>query len=135
MSGDDVTLPRATYDALIARHPWIRFRDQYAYLCRGWEPLAIEMLDAMDGVMAEIIAQHPKARAERWSTKEKLAGLRVHFTLRGAPPDVWLALRTPIDRGEEASMRTCERRGAPGRIRDVAGWPSTLCDAHASEAV
>lgn len=91
------------------------------------------MLEAMDGVIAEVIAEHPGARVERWSTKEKLGGLRVFFQLRGAPPDMWPALRAPVDRAEEASSRTCERCGAPGRTRDVDGWLTTLCDRHAAE--
>ena len=123
----------ADYDALLGRHPWIRSTDGYAYLCRGWHPLLVEMLEAMDGVIAEVVAEHPGARVERWSTKEKLGGLRVFFRLRGAPPDMWPALRAPVDRAEEASSRTCERCGAPGRTRDVDGWLTTLCDRHAAE--
>lgn len=133
MADDDLTLPEPTYDALLARHPWIRSRDPYAYLCRGWRRIVVEMLEAMDGVMAEVIAKHPGARVERWSTKEKLGGLRVFFELRGAPPNVCPALRVPVDRAEEVSTRTCEQCGAPGRTRDVDGWLTTLCGRHAAK--
>ncbi len=137
MSVEDLSLIQAEYDLLLRGHAWIYSVDPYASLSRGWAAIFIDMLDTLDTAMDEVAVDHPDARvgASEWTTKSKFGSLRTFFTLAGVsgPPDAaWHLLRAIIDRTEEKSARTCERCGAPGRLREVDEWLVTLCDAHAT---
>lgn len=132
---DDVSLTQAEYALLLRGHGWIRSVDPYASLSRGWAGIVVEMLDVLDIVMGEVTADHPRAHVIHFTTKSKLGWLRVHFAVAdvsGHSDAVWRLLRAVVDRAEERSARTCERCGAPGRLRHVDDWLMTLCDAHAS---
>ena len=130
---DEITIPRADYDALLRLHPWIRSRDEFAYLSRGWRGIVADTLGAMDVVVAGIAVDHPDVTVENWSSKEKFGELRIHFDLRGAPPAVWPILRGPVDEAGRRSLHACERCGAPGSLRSVRAWHSVRCDAHGRE--
>lgn len=61
--------------------------------------------------------------------------LQIHFGLAGIlglPDAVWPLVLGVIDRTEERSGRTCERCGAPARLRDIDAEMMTLYDAHAN---
>ncbi|RYB02138.1 hypothetical protein D3272_22725 [Lichenibacterium ramalinae] len=133
----DISLTRAEYDLLIRGHTWIRSVDPYASLSRGWSGIFVDMLEALDLAMTEIAVERPGShvRVIEFTTKSKFGSMRVYCGLAGVsgPPDgVWRLLRAIIDRAEERSALTCERCGAPGRLREVDEWLMTLCDAHAT---
>jgi len=137
MTEADISLTEAEYALILRGHTWIRSVDPYATLSRGWAGIFVDMLEALDVAMAEIAAEHPDTRVGviDFTTKSKFGSMRVFCALAGVsgPPDgVWRLLRAVIDRAEERSARTCERCGAPGRLRDVDEWLMTLCDAHAT---
>ena len=135
MMVQDLSLTRAEYEEILRGRAWIRSVDPYASLSRGWERLFVSMLDALAPVLAGIAVEHPEVHASWWTTKSKLGWLCVHFVLAGVSDTdrVWRVIRPTIDRAEALSAWTCERCGAPGRIRDVDGWLVTLCDAHERE--
>ena len=133
----DVSLTQAEYALLVHGHAWIHSVDPYASLSRGWAGIVVDMLDALDLAMVEIAAEHPDTRVgvTDWTTKSKFGSMRVYCGLAGVsgPPDgVWRLLRAIIDRAEERSACTCERCGAPGRLREVDEWLMSLCDDHAT---
>ncbi len=131
---DDVSLSEAEYALILRGHAWIRSVDRYASVSRGWSGILVDLLHVLDVVMEGIASAHPRAHAVHFTTKSKLGSLRVHFGLAGisGPHDAaWSLMREVIDRAERRSTRTCERCGAPGRLRDVDDWLMTLCDAHA----
>lgn len=59
--------------------------------------------------------------------KEKFGGLR--FYLAGYPKedDAYKVVMKAVREAEEASYKTCELCGAPGKSRD-GGWVRVLCD-------
>ena len=125
---DQITISAGDYDGLLARYTWIRSRDNYAELPRGWVGIVRTMLDGMDAVLA----RHPGAIIRNWSTKEKLGGLREQFRLDGGSDAASLlaALRGADDAAERESLATCEVCGAPGSLRERRGWLSTRCGDH-----
>ena len=129
---DDISLTQAEYDLILHGHPWIRSVAPYASLSRGWAGLVIDMLDVLALVIAEVRAKHPDACLTEFSSKQKFGSLRVFFGLDISGPldAIWPLVRAPVDRAEERSTRTCERCGAPGRLREIDDWLVTLCDAH-----
>ena len=81
----------------------------------GWAPLVdalIESLVALGMDPAKDVAQ----------IKEKLGGLRFYLETGTRP------MFTVIDAAEEASFKTCEVCGAPGRIQP-GDWIRVRCDA------
>ena len=91
----------------------------------GWEPLIRRLSEKLEAAIRAL----PKA--ERWycramQVKEKYGTLRFYMTTETAEMSAW------IEEAEAESARTCERCGAPGRLRGM-GWLYTACDAH-SEA-
>ena len=57
--------------------------------------------------------------------KQKFGELRVYLK-RGSPEAYDL-----IDAATRASRATCEKCGAPAKLRNLSGYYQTLCDAHA----
>ncbi len=133
---DDISLTQSEYALLLRGHTWIRSVDPHASLSRGWAGVVVDMLDLLDVIMDEVTSGHPHARVIDFTTKSKMGWLRVYFALDGVsgPPEaVWRLLRAGVERAEMRSAQTCERCGAPGRLRDVDDWLVTLCDVHAAE--
>ena len=57
--------------------------------------------------------------------KEKFGGLRFYVSCENDE------IERLISDAERESFRTCEKCGAPGRLRDDRAWYTTLCEAHA----
>ena len=60
----------------------------------------------MDLSVARLASDHPDLVVTWWTAKEELGQLRVRFGLSGAPAEAWPTIREPVDRAEEASVRT-----------------------------
>ena len=83
---------------------------------KGWYPLIKELLDKL-----QVIADSGHD-FEVTQIKSKFGGLRVYVS--GAPQEVF----DLIDEYEAKSFTICEICGKPGKLRNLNGWYSTLCE-------
>ena len=121
--------------ALIERFPRLFHGAQPAvrsHVPAGW----IGILDALfSGIDALLDDEQAKSfRAEQ--IKEKFGTLRLYVSFdrtdtRGVNPNP-AALRSLVDAAVAASEVTCYTCGAPGEMRNLGGWATVRCDAHAS---
>lgn len=84
----------------------------------GWYGLLAELMD-------ELVKIDVNKELIIFQVKEKFAGLR--FYIETYPDDTYEQIEEVIGKAEEASYKTCEACGAPGKLRKE-GWLSTLCD-------
>lgn len=96
----------------------------------GWYPLLRRLFDQLEPMAAEarvLFSDNPLHVIE---VKQKLGGLRVY--LRGAASEhlreQTLAL---IQKAGEEAERTCELCGQPATMRELRGYYTPRCDAHA----
>lgn len=95
--------------------------------CReGWYPLLRELSAKLEALIMQL-PEEERANYRADQVKEKLGTLRFYMS-RLAP-----GMFEAICEAEERSARTCERCGAPGELRVVAAWRTTLCDEHHAE--
>lgn len=114
-------LRRMGYPGVYGAGPWT-IRNSLlgdGFLCGpGWYPL-IERLSAD---LAEIVRQEGLRRFRAVQVKEKFGGLRFYTTGGNER-----TLARIAEAAQEAE-HTCEGCGAPGHIRSIDGWLTTICD-------
>jgi hypothetical protein len=110
--------------------------------------------DILDGLFREIgsaLRRTPGHKFEVIQVKEKLASLRVHFSLDQASditadilgpsghiqivnevdgPALMDEIRALVAEASRRSTQTCQKCGSPGTRRDKRGWLVVLCDQH-----
>lgn len=89
----------------------------------GWIDIVLRLNDALEEILPDYTIVQ---------IKEKFAGLRYYIGSYGcAKDDPRIAMaREMIAEAEQASMRTCQVCGEPGRYRDGAAYMVTTCDRH-----
>jgi len=89
----------------------------------GWSDLLYRLCERLEPLVRKLNATlDPRERFEVLQVKQKLGGLRFYVSHHAA------AIDTEIDRARLSSLRTCERCGRPGTLRNREGWLVTLCD-------
>lgn len=96
----------------------------------GWYSLLKRLFDQLEPLAAEAHVSFPDKPLHVIEVKQKLGGLRVY--LRGGASrqlrEQTLAL---IQKAGEEAERTCELCGQPGSMRELRGYYTPRCDAHA----
>ncbi|MGX9991573.1 hypothetical protein ACS4RR_020820 [Rhizobium sp. Z1P35] len=106
-------IARRIHDEILAAMP-----DQDKIFCgEGWLPIVDRFLDDVREQPGFLL----KSAGEKWGALE----LRYRCDPAGLE-----ACRAADKEAVEASQRTCEKCGKPGRTR-TGGWRKTLCDEHA----
>ena len=101
----------------------------------GWSAIVGMLFSGIDALMND--DQAKSFRVEQ--VKEKFGTLRVYMSFDridadGVNPNP-TALRCLVDAAVAASEVTCYVCGAPGEVRNLGGWATVRCDAHASREV
>jgi hypothetical protein len=96
----------------------------------GWYPLLRRLFDQLEPMAAEARVSFPDRPLHVVQVKQKLGGLRV-YVLGGAAEPVREKLLALIREAEEEAERTCELCGQPGSMRELRGYYTPRCDAHA----
>jgi hypothetical protein len=115
-------------DSLCARLPRLFPRRTCIQCDSGWHPILERLFIALDADVKSletdglVEADNPPRIVE---VKEKLGGLRVY--MRGP---ISLLMRDRIKQAEAEAAATCETCGAPGELRDYAGYFATRCPKH-----
>jgi len=98
--------------------------------CRtGWEKLIRQLSSTADALCADLRSsgRQPNARITALLVKQKFGSLRWQSTNNLIEPYRTLFFGY-IESIESCSARTCEICGKPGRIRNVNGWDTVICD-------
>lgn len=124
------------YDAFVgeleAKHPAL-FTQPYGGVAvsEGWWPI-IKTLCACIDTHVKWVNRNPEKQENMIpqvvvsQIKEKFGGLRFYYD--GGDDTV----SGMVTMAEELASKTCEKCGAPGKVRP-GGWITTLCDAHEEE--
>jgi len=103
---------------------------RFGFECKeGWEKLLTQLSSVADDLCSDLRSsgRQPNARVTAGIVKEKFGGLRFGGTNNLIEP--YRALFLGFTRFiENRSEKTCELCGEPGRIRDVNGWKTAICD-------
>jgi hypothetical protein len=105
------------YPNLYAQRNWKMDRT-----CMCW---GFECGDGWYDLIDELSSNLERFGVQAMQVKEKFGGLR--FYISGYNPKYSNEIDMAIGRAEKKSIRTCEKCGKPGSIRDW-GWLQTLCN-------
>lgn len=96
----------------------------------GWHPLLRLLFDQLEPMAAAAHDLFPDSPLHVIQVKQKVGGLRVY--LRGKASDQVLErMHALIQNAGEAAERTCELCGQPGSMRELRGYYTPRCEAHA----
>lgn len=84
----------------------------------GW----LDILEDLFAGIEEVVKKDKLTNFRVEQVKEKFGGLRVY--VEGGNDEI----EKLIDDAEKRSFETCEKCGKQGKLRDRAGWYTTLCN-------
>jgi hypothetical protein len=95
----------------------------------GWEKLITQLSAVAESLREDLQSsgRQPKARITAFIVKEKFGGLRFQGTNNLVNPYRFLFVGY-VQSVEYMSQTTCGFCGRPGRIRNLKGWDTAICD-------
>lgn len=151
--GDDLVDPAV--QRLVDAHPTLFGGERprvFSHLSLGWHDIVDQLCTALETELGENAGQHVLVA----QIKEKLGTLRFYYRFvrdeadedaelssrrfeasdPGQPTDEQSArVRALVDAALLESESTCSQCGAVGALRNIDGYPTTLCDPHHHAAI